>query len=558
MPGRVSHDAALAGSGTQHHFWTVVRHRARAYGCRDTDRHSRSWRKCATPPVAGATAAVTVGLPSERSTAPLLQGLGTDVELDISARPVKTIAAMLLQHAQKLAGSGPPPTSIGAEEDAPAQAAVAELWRHIKGARWYLEVATGESRAKPLHLTMLRMAFCSNVNDFMEAVENEDLQSAANFPVYGAAIAVALLRLVHVCHQEALLECDAALLIWQRLTCDQTPRCRALLRAGGQVIECAFKRLATLFHPARLPPKLRGALAPANLTGFALRVSPIAHVAQQLGPPLGAALPSAGEEELLLAAAGAALLKDGYAVLEDVFDASVVASIAAEVESMNVDAWARARLKVYTEKSLSKDNQDSDHRGDRIWWLDGSDKHHPLLSALVHWLRHNLANGLREVLCNSGISTRFTASLQEALTIERSELTLPHAMLACYPGGGAKFTAHLDNDSRFPDNRIISAVFYLNEDWRPEHGGALRIRKPNAPGDGSLLPFSAVPPAPEALLDVQPARNTLVLFWSHAVEHEVLPAWRPRYAVSMWLRTAKEEDTSPFLGRNVRRTENRA
>mmetsp|Transcript_108823 Transcript_108823/g.209096 ORF Transcript_108823/g.209096 Transcript_108823/m.209096 type:complete len:557 (+) Transcript_108823:159-1829(+) len=556
MPGRGSHDAALAGSSTQHHFWTVVCHRARAYGCRDTDRHSRSRRKHAPAAGVALERAAPAPAPGAAAVAGLLQGRAADVELDISARPVKTIAALLLQHALRLAGSGPPPMAIGVAEDELAEAAVAKLWRCIKGAQWYLDVATGESRAKPLHLTMLRMAFCGNVTDFLEALEKDDSQTPADFTFHVGAHAVALLRLVHACHQEALLECDAALLIWQRLTCEQRPRYRALLQAGGHVIERALERLAAFFQPARPPLSLPGTAALGNLSGFALRVSPAARVAGHPGPLLGAAFASADAEELMLAAAGAALLRDGYAVLEDVFDASAVASIAAEVESMNVDAWAQARLKVYTEKSLSKDNQVADHRGDRIWWLDGSDKQHPLLSALVHWLRHNLANGLREVLCNSGMTTRFTASLREALTIERSEFTLPHAMLACYPGGGTKFTAHLDNDSRFPDNRIISAVFYLNENWRPEYGGALRIRKPNAPGNGSLLPFSAVPPAPEALLDVQPVRNTLVLFWSHAVEHEVLPAWRSRYAVSMWLRTAKEEETSPFLGRNTRRPEN--
>ena len=45
------------------------------------------------------------------------------------------------------------------------------------------------------------------------------------------------------------------------------------------------------------------------------------------------------------------------------------------------------------------------------------------------------------------------------------------------------------------------------------------------------LPLSA----DNAWVDVAPRLGTLVLFWSHRVEHEVMPALAPRYALSLWM-----------------------
>ena len=46
---------------------------------------------------------------------------------------------------------------------------------------------------------------------------------------------------------------------------------------------------------------------------------------------------------------------------------------------------------------------------------------------------------------------------------------------ALYPSG-AFYRRHLDR-FRDEDRRMVSAVIYLNEDWLPEQGGALRIEK---------------------------------------------------------------------------------
>lgn len=89
------------------------------------------------------------------------------------------------------------------------------------------------------------------------------------------------------------------------------------------------------------------------------------------------------------------------------------------------------------------------------------------------------------------------------------------AHFACYPAG-AFYHRHRDQfqDS---DTRVLSMVSYLNEDWLPEHGGALRLY------------------LPQGTIDVLPHAGTSVVFLS-GIEHEVLPATRERSSVAAWLR----------------------
>lgn len=88
---------------------------------------------------------------------------------------------------------------------------------------------------------------------------------------------------------------------------------------------------------------------------------------------------------------------------------------------------------------------------------------------------------------------------------------------ALYPPG-ARYARHLDR-SRGTRARLVSLVLYLNEGWRPEHGGALRL---HLDGGGAH--------------DVLPEAGTLVAFASGRFEHEVLPARRERLSLTGWLR----------------------
>jgi len=87
--------------------------------------------------------------------------------------------------------------------------------------------------------------------------------------------------------------------------------------------------------------------------------------------------------------------------------------------------------------------------------------------------------------------------------------------LACYPGGGARYARHAD---AFPgqSNRRLTAIYYVNPDWEPAHGGLLRLYPKGGP------------------VDVAPRLDTLVVFLSERLEHEVLPAHAPRLALTAW------------------------
>ncbi len=93
---------------------------------------------------------------------------------------------------------------------------------------------------------------------------------------------------------------------------------------------------------------------------------------------------------------------------------------------------------------------------------------------------------------------------------------------ALYPPG-AFYQKHVDR-FRDDDRRTVSAVFYLNQDWQAEQGGALRLYL----DDGSRR-------------DVLPQAGTLLLFLSANLPHEVLPATRERLSLTGWFRRRGEQ-----------------
>ena len=92
-------------------------------------------------------------------------------------------------------------------------------------------------------------------------------------------------------------------------------------------------------------------------------------------------------------------------------------------------------------------------------------------------------------------------------------------MLACYPGDGSRYVRHLDNPGGASANgRLLTLLAYLNPSWKHEDGGMLRLHR----ADGSSV-------------DIEPILDRVVVFWSDSrTPHEVLPAQRPRWAISTW------------------------
>lgn len=133
-------------------------------------------------------------------------------------------------------------------------------------------------------------------------------------------------------------------------------------------------------------------------------------------------------------------------------------------------------------------------RGDRIGWLGegqsaATDRYLAIMETLRLTLNRSLYLGLEEY----------------------------ESHFACYAPGAA-YARHLDR-FRDDDRRTVSVVIYLNADWLPEHGGALRLYPQDRPAH-----------------DVAPLGGRLVLFLSADMPHEVLPATRERLSLAGWFR----------------------
>lgn len=131
-------------------------------------------------------------------------------------------------------------------------------------------------------------------------------------------------------------------------------------------------------------------------------------------------------------------------------------------------------------------------RGDDTQWLDGDSG--PAAASFLSSLQ----------------ALRVSLNQHLFLGLEEEE-----AHFASYPVG-ARYQRHRDqfHDS---DARVLSLVSYLNEDWREDEGGALRLHLPR----GSA--------------DVYPHAGTSIVF-SSEIEHEVLPATRERLSIAAWFR----------------------
>ncbi len=102
------------------------------------------------------------------------------------------------------------------------------------------------------------------------------------------------------------------------------------------------------------------------------------------------------------------------------------------------------------------------------------------------------------------------------------------AMVSCYPGNGTHYVRHVDNHHK--DGRCITVVYYLNRDWdEKQHGGMLKLYP-------QLVPRVAT---------IEPKIDRLLLFWSDDRNpHEVLPAFRKRYAITVWYFDREERQSA--------------
>jgi SM-20-related protein len=136
---------------------------------------------------------------------------------------------------------------------------------------------------------------------------------------------------------------------------------------------------------------------------------------------------------------------------------------------------------------------ESSIRGDFIYWLDQQKD--------------------REVGALFALFDEVMQNLRQYLFISLSDYEFHFAL---YPPK-TRYEKHLDQ-FQGKNNRVISMLIYLNEDWKPGDGGELKVYQK----DGS-----------EVL--IEPLAKRLVLFRSDSVVHEVMLTNTDRKSLTGWL-----------------------
>lgn len=86
---------------------------------------------------------------------------------------------------------------------------------------------------------------------------------------------------------------------------------------------------------------------------------------------------------------------------------------------------------------------------------------------------------------------------------------------------GNYYQRHLDA-FRGQSNRVVSTVFYLNDDWTDADGGKLKIYQQGKD---------------ELICSVSPTLGKLVIFLSEHFPHQVMPANKDRFSIAGWFRS---------------------
>ena len=186
------------------------------------------------------------------------------------------------------------------------------------------------------------------------------------------------------------------------------------------------------------------------------------------------------------------LVSDGWIIIDEVF--SDTALLALQAESGFID---------YRDAELTAGVRISDIRGDRI-----------------RWITKDFFAGYFYLQSINALAALFNRSLFAG--IRHSE-----AHYACYPTGFG-YQWHSDNPAG-RDERVISAVFYLNDEWVASDGGALEVVDKQGVHH-----------------NVMPVANRLVIFDSD-LQHQVQIAHRQRYSIATWMR---RDGLVPFVEEN--------
>ena len=186
-----------------------------------------------------------------------------------------------------------------------------------------------------------------------------------------------------------------------------------------------------------------------------------------------------------------ALVNDGYIVITDALDEKLSPSL--KQFALNEEDFKRAGISAKGDVHL-----DNERRRDKIHWLEEDSASQSVFL--------DFADGLREYL---------NRELYLGLSYYESHF-------AIYDEGDF-YERHLDSFKN-SKNRVVTTVYYLNEEWGENDGGELVVYDEEN----------------NFLAKVKPDANTLVVFMSELFPHEVLAAKKKRYSIAGWFRIDKK------------------
>ena len=185
-----------------------------------------------------------------------------------------------------------------------------------------------------------------------------------------------------------------------------------------------------------------------------------------------------------------ALVDDGYIVIQNALSKELPNKLLNILKDES--AFKKAGISGADDLHL-----DRDRRRDKILWLD----------------EDNLAQS-DFLAFSEGLKEYLNRSLYLGLSYYE-------AHFAIYETGDF-YEKHLDAFQN-SKNRVVTTVYYLNEDFKESDGGALLVYDENE----------------KLLTNVVPNANTLVVFMSEKFPHEVLPTIKKRYSIAGWFRVDK-------------------
>lgn len=196
------------------------------------------------------------------------------------------------------------------------------------------------------------------------------------------------------------------------------------------------------------------------------------------------------------------LHRAGFVVLDGFVDAELAGKVAEQAKQLYAQGLMR------TPHAHDNDaNLDVHARGDVTMWVHHGEYADTPLGAAIE----------RLMLLRRALASFVLLHPEELVELQ----------LALYNDTGAHYVRHRDAlpcgaspDEAHLKPRRVTAVMYTSLDWTDEQGGELRLFRNRADREG--------------MAQVAPRAGRVALFLSGAIDHEVLPSYAPRAALTAW------------------------